>query len=523
MAEPSLNEILSITGSSGNQAGTPAVVFDNSQLINTITTAAHQKSANDIQRYHLFLDNLNNLSQDANAIAGMDIMPQDRDLLDKQANEIFTLASKNPNALSGRGAEGIALREKLAKWKSDATRSKQNYTFDYAHRQLLEQNPSFNTEENKKMLEDFGKTPLSQRKEFLINTPTQLDLSSLSKGILDSPFIKQKYAEKSDDGQFIKEGTRTKYKPYIAGLEAAFTTTPDVRTWAKERYNDLPKSLQQQYTDKTGNPDYKSLWLDLGKGLFVSDIDLVTGEKKDIETVDRIIQNPFKLAEQKAATRLTELAKEFDYNKRLEGIRIAGRVSVEKMREKARLQPLKQRKKWLQKTSDLMLDNALVTGKDFDTNGLKGKILDASSSTLKLFGGVNALGKPDIPNGLIVNPDKSLTSVYYSVGKDGQIKMSEQQKSKSKTFSEEEFKARFGKDILGAKEVGQELSDTDIDIGENTDDVKLPPDDNEPDQEPEVESTVNVSTLKDGSYKIKDGKNKGKTVTIKGGKVLSLK
>lgn len=521
MPEPGLSDILSVATNSGSETGSPATLFDNRQLIDTLTTAARQKSDNDIKRYHLFLDNLNGLSQDAQAIAGMDIMPGDREALEKQANDIFSLASKNPDALSGRGADGIALREKLAKWKSDATLSKQNYTFDFAHRKLLEENPSFETEENKKQVEDYTKQPLGQRKEYLLNMPTQLDFSSLSKGILDSPFVKQKYAEKTPDGELIQEGTKTKYDAYVAGLDASYSTTPDIRKWSKERYTELPEAIKKQYQDKDGNPDYRSLYLDLGKGLFVSEVDPATGKKKDIVTVDRVIPNQFKLAEKRADERLKQLEKQFDYNKRLESIKQGGKVSLELLRQKGRGKPAAERKKWLQQTTDAIIQTTIKDGKEFDAEGFKGKIMPVSTATLKLFNSLNALGKPESPKDLIVNPDGSVTSLFYTKDKNGKIKMSETDKLKSKTFPVEEFKARFGKDILGIKETSNELSDDDIDVGDDTD-LTIPQDDT-PDDEPEVSATVDLTTLKDGNYKIKDGKNKGKIVTIKDKKVSSIK
>lgn len=186
--EPSLSELTHIPAIA---TGKPAVAIDSSAMVAQLNQAARAKAENDWRKYKTFLDNFNNVSRDIQEIAGLDVLQQDREVLDKQRGEIFDIISKNPRAMSGIGPEAQKLNSAVSKYRSDATRSKQDAAFDFAHRHLLGQNPEWNTEDNKKIIDGFIKQPLGQRQQYNLQMPYMVDMGALLSGVFKDPTVTQ--------------------------------------------------------------------------------------------------------------------------------------------------------------------------------------------------------------------------------------------------------------------------------------------------------------------------------------------
>ncbi|MCB0472507.1 MAG: hypothetical protein KDC56_05560, partial [Flavobacteriaceae bacterium] len=177
MPEPTLRDITIMGAAADPQlgTGTPAVVYDNSKLINTLNNAAQYHAENEWRKYNLFLNNIKDAYKDVNNIAQMEVMTQDREGLKKKMGEILKGISSDPRGFVSGGAKYQEIMGQIASLQSDATESKANSLYDKAHRQYFYQNPELDTEENRTKLESFPKQPLGSRQQYTFRLPGMYD------------------------------------------------------------------------------------------------------------------------------------------------------------------------------------------------------------------------------------------------------------------------------------------------------------------------------------------------------------
>lgn len=337
MPEVTLSELTHIPA---RETGKPATVIDSSRMVAQLNEAAQFKANNDWKKYQQFLKNFETISQDAQAIAAMDVMPQDREHLDKQRAEIFSIIEKDPRALSGLGPAAQKLKANMSKYMSDATLSKQNNAFDWAHRQLLNQTPEWSTDDNKKIINDFVKQPLGARQQYSLNMPAMVDMGKLLDGVFKDPTVTQTaYGwDKTPDGKFLQEVTTTtlKHDPFMNRWNSAMAYQTDkygrpISMYAKQLYDQLPDREKKQWQKEDGTPDLDKLWSHIGETLFGSNKDIMKTQKGKIEP------NRFEIDKDKWLHDKDKMAQKFGYDVYLKKL---GENLREDYRKFAQLHPI---------------------------------------------------------------------------------------------------------------------------------------------------------------------------------------
>lgn len=290
-AEPGLNEILNVAAQTGESTGTPAVQFDNKQLLQNLNDNARFKAENDWRKYNSFLGNLKEVYSDLSQIQGLEVATQDREMLRKQTGEIFKEIADNPRAFFG-GAKMGDIQAKIGNLKSLSTESKMNQVYDFAHRQYIAQNPDLNTEENKKQINEYWKQPLGKRSAYTLNLPTVFDARSYGKEIMGLPSVTQKFAQTGMVGQdltspgneFVKEigGNRSSKDAFMKQWMAGLNTEKDkyghsIRGAIDQQFNQLPDNLKKQFGSA------ENFFYQQGLATFGSDKDIVDVTKSDVK------------------------------------------------------------------------------------------------------------------------------------------------------------------------------------------------------------------------------------------------
>lgn len=292
--EPTIQDITNIAVDPERASGQPAVVYDQSKMVENLSQAAQFKAQNDWNKYQFFVKNLQDVYKDVSNVQAMDTMTEDREYLKGEAAKVFSQILKDPKAIYSP-----ELQQQLGKLQSDASESKQNRLFDFAHRQYINQNPELNTDENKSVIEGFRQKPLGQRQAYTLNMPTQFDYNTYKQSILSHPTVKTAFAESkvTPDNQFIQEISGNKYNRdrYLQAWNQGLGAQTDkyghsIKGAAKQMFNQLSDS-DKDYWNKNGG--IEGFWNYLGEKSFGGDQDI-------IETVKNNIQpNPGYLEKQK--------------------------------------------------------------------------------------------------------------------------------------------------------------------------------------------------------------------------------
>lgn len=473
MPEPTLSEINSFEADPERGTGTPAVVIDNSKSLELLNRNAMFHAENDMKKYNIFLDNVNNIMKDVNETSKMDVATQDRPALEAEKNAILSEIAKSPSDFFGptAGIRREELQKRLSKFNSDSQESKLNRLFDYAHREFYTKNPSYQTEDNKSRLDGFWNKPLGERQLYTFDVPAMMDLNKLKAGILASPSVKRTNFEYgySPDKKFISQDERTTYlrEPFLQSWSAAYTNAHDengkiARQFAKQQFDQLPKDLQEKF----GNPE--NFWNEgLGKQFFGSD--------KDIEMTNKgkLTNNPYAVEQQKAADALRlEGAK---HGNRLEEIYARAQGQKELASYKHELNGMEKAQKMtaLRHEVEVIKNKAISDGNAiYDPNDkhLKGYIMPISGKTLENF----AIKDKQTPAGKIIakpkyavlSPDGKTVSMHFykmGIGKDADVPEKDangnlkEDNEKTKYFTIEEFTSRYGKDVYGVNILPYEL------------------------------------------------------------------
>jgi hypothetical protein len=189
---------------------------------------------------------------------------------------------------------------------SDATESKANATYDFAHRQYFYRNPDLDTPENRALIDAYSKQPLGSRNPYLLRLPGMYDGDKMATYL--NTLVKQenKTPLGDENSPFIDEQTKITYDPikYRQLAEKLFEMPNErgipLRETMARRFEALTPELKDQY-NKTADP-VKSFFLD----------DIMSRILPGSESTERK-SNPNYLEKQK-------LAEQRRHNKAAEGI-----------------------------------------------------------------------------------------------------------------------------------------------------------------------------------------------------------
>lgn len=303
---PSISEISNFNADPERGTGTPAVVFDNTELVRSISDNAKYKAENDWRKYTRFLDDLGGTYKNLQDTAALEVATPDRPYLEQSAKDIFADVVKNPKAIYSPD-----LNNKLSKLRSDATESKQNNFFDLAHRKYIAENPDLNTPENQDAISGYWKDPLGVRKPYGLNLPVQFDMAGYGDDLIKDPRVAQSFADSSvtPDNQFIieREGTNYKRDPFINLWNSGLNIDTDKKgrnllSFVKNQYKQLPDNIKAKY-DKSGGVE--AFWNDLGAKRFGSLKDFQTIKKEDRKSNPNYLEGA-KLSETERHHKATE-------------------------------------------------------------------------------------------------------------------------------------------------------------------------------------------------------------------------
>ncbi len=319
---PSLGELAS-AGQSGAPVAASAAISTN-DLVQNLNQNARFKAQNDWNKYLNFQDNLKDAYANAAAVEQMDVLSTDKPELQKDAKNLYSFIAKNPDAFSGKNQELAGeMQAMYGNLISKATLSKQDNLFDKANRGYLVQNNELNTDENKKVIDEFAAKPLGTRKAYNLNLPTILDINAYTKGILDSPSVKTSFAtsEVTPDNQFIieKEGTKYDRKSFIDKFAEGLNVESDkyghsIKGYVKDLYKTVPDEVKQMIPGKTEDEKLTNFWKMQGEKMFNSPDDITETKKENRQA------NPNYLKPEKLQLDKDELKEKIRHDKAMEGL-----------------------------------------------------------------------------------------------------------------------------------------------------------------------------------------------------------
>lgn len=331
MAEPTLGEILNFNVDPELGGGSPAVAIDNRPLINTLNENSRFQAENTWKKYNAFQKNLSDLYENIGDIDKMDVATADKEKLAKDRADLFGEIYKSPKEFFGSGnvKRRMEIEAKLGKLRSDATESKLNRVYDLHNRDFIAQNPELNTDENKQMVDGYFKSPLGQRKSYILDMPTILDVGALSKGILDSKGVSRQDFSYNDtpNKDFVQELSTTTldHNAFKQRWKTAFDLGQDknghsIQSWAKQQY-DASVKKDPTFKDKVKSPE--ELWDILGDQIF--------GSKEDIKIKEtgKLVPNWRQKQEEQYRDRLGAMSIKFGYDKVLASMRNGLRETFE--------------------------------------------------------------------------------------------------------------------------------------------------------------------------------------------------
>lgn len=454
MADVSLGEILSVAREPGEGSIAPRAKIDTSDLVHTLNQNAQFKAENDWRKFADFRNNLKDIYKNLGEIQGLDVAQADRPILQKKAADIFAKIGNDPKKFfSGNMAD---IEKEIGQLRSMSTQSVQDKVFDDAHRGYIERDPTLQTDENKSIIDGYFKQPLGQRKPYMLKLPSLYDPKAIAEQI--NAVIPQKFSQTglSPDGKFINTTTGIRYdQKQFKTLADQMFMSPDPKTGrtigneVADRLKALPESVQKYYKDKY--PDNPA------KGFY--DETVSPWRKPDQIEKTEAKDNPFELEAYKSKDKLTQMALKFGYDKVLEAMRIGGQKDLAKFREEIKKKSKKEQTGALNIIVDNKVNEAITSQqapKDIPQGLLNDDIvytMPISSATLKDFSKHKIVaGKSESisPDELLVSADgKRVYSVFR--GTDGKFKSVEK-------FDIDEFKLRFGKDVLGVSATEKEIN-----------------------------------------------------------------
>lgn len=465
MEGPSLSELTNIKSEATTN---PGVILDSRDAVHQLNQSAQFNAEMKQRKYEKGLENLKGIYQDLGAIQETPVMQQDRPVLNKMMADVLNTIAEDPHAALG-GPKFNEIQRQLGQLRTLSTTSKQDNVYRDFHDKSLEADPSLSTPENKGKIAQFNASPVGQREKFLLDTPVKFDPEAAMGNILKQKQVAVPYAGSSFEGpnnEWIVKETGTKYKRDSAlGLwNQGYETGTDannqpIKKWASEQFERIKKDPEQ--LQKFGNPkDAKEFYENLGGMMYGAKEDII-GEKASTRTA-----NPYSLANQKEEARFKAMNIKFEYDKILTGMRANNSFALAKFREKLHNETKYGKIGALKGMVDAMVKDAHNGPSVATPEGTFYK-MNVSSDVLKSYGTKEGVLKKEVkPDDMLVSDDGTkIKQIYYKqAGKPA----SGVDEAKSRTFSKDEFTARFGKDVLGVSATEKEINaDDDNDSGES--------------------------------------------------------
>lgn len=330
MPEPSLGELASAGQSI---EAVPTIAVNNQQdMVRNLNQQAQFKAQNDWNKYLNFQKNLGDFYQNADEVAKLDVMDEDREALQKDTAEVLKKALENPDAFSGRNPAIYGeLRSMASGLMSKATESKQNNLFDKSNRQFLAQNNDLNNDDNKAVVEQFRAQPLGSRKAYTLSVTPVFDANAFSEGLKSKltktekvPSLIGGLDEKGNaipGDKYMRETTTetVPYQQFKTQWNNAYGFQDDkngqpIKKWADKQYESLPEDIKKKVSKE-------QFWDKVGDNFYGSTKD-EKGNIKDIikKTEGEIKANPNYLGEEKLKVSKDELSERTRHNKAMEGL-----------------------------------------------------------------------------------------------------------------------------------------------------------------------------------------------------------
>jgi hypothetical protein len=272
--------------------------------------------------------------------------------------------------------------------------------------------------------------------------------------------IPQKFSNTglSPDGKFINTVSGVRYdENSFKTLADQMYNTPDPKTGrviADEvagRFKVLPPNLQDIYKKKYPEDPVKGFY----------DETVSPWRKKDEIDKTESKDNPYGLEVAKARDKSAQLAQKFGYDKIIEEMKLGGQRELAIFKEKLKNQSKKDQTGALNGMVDTMVNKAIgsaagLTPEEQKFWGVGDGFfkMDVSPATLKIFSTVQGAGtskKTRLPDQLLISADGKTVKVVYPDEKG------------TEDFSIDEFKVRFGKDVLGVSATEKEINADDED------------------------------------------------------------
>jgi hypothetical protein len=459
MAEASLNDIINIERDPGGGSTAPRAKWDTGPLVQALNQSAQAKAESDWRKYTTFLGELKNTYKELGQIQGLEVAQADRPYLQKKTAEIFEEIGNDPKAFFGGKAADV--EQKIGKLRSESTQSMQDKVYDDAHRAYVERDPTLQTDDNKAILEGYFKQPLGQRKPYMLKLPSLYNPQAIAEQI--NTAIQQKYPVTglSPDGKFINTGTGIRYdEKSFKTLADQMYNTPDPKTGrviadeVSGRFKVLPPNIQEMYKQRYPEDPVKGFY----------DETVMPWKKPNQVDNPKSVANPYALEVQKARDKSSQLAQKFGYDKIIEEMKLGGQKQLAIFKEKLKNSSKKEQTGALNGMVDTITSKAIgsaagLTPEEQKFWGLGDDYfkMDVSDATLKIFQVTKGAGtskKTEQPDQLLISADGQTVKAVYN-----------DDPAKTKDFSIDEFKVRYGKDVLGVSATEKEINSDDEDGG----------------------------------------------------------
>lgn len=264
--EPSLGELTNISSNPELSGIAPDPVIDNRDMVNNLNANARFQAENTYRKYNQFLQNKADLYKNIEAIQSLPTMPEDRDVLYKQAGEALSDILKDPTIVMG-GQGFDKLQQKITKFRGDAMLSRQNLLDNKTNLDFIAKNPDLDTPENRSQIESNIAAPLGQRKSVMLQMPTILDEKSLFESAIKSST--HPYTDDPKDG-LIQTGIEIDPNAIKGQMGMALTSGKDkynhsIENAVNTNFSKLPDEDKKAYTDlakANGTKPLEEYWKD---------------------------------------------------------------------------------------------------------------------------------------------------------------------------------------------------------------------------------------------------------------------
>jgi len=248
-SEPTLGEIDGGRIDPEIATGQPAVVYDNSQLLNSINQNAQIKAQSDWNKYKQFLGDYETRLKNQQEIADKEVSEADREYLKKKSIELFKDVADDPYKIYSP-----EFNSKLSGLRAEATASKQDRDFAEKNMQFMLSNPDvWGTDENKKMVLDYLNNQTLEkggRKPFTLNQADNVDYMAYFNALKEGTKSNRIENVLGKDGvMYNREFARYDKDKYLDKVRLSYESNPKIKTKAEKDYNSLPPDIKGQFKD----------------------------------------------------------------------------------------------------------------------------------------------------------------------------------------------------------------------------------------------------------------------------------